>query len=378
MTVKHHQGIHDESLPLSDVASTQVPGTGVTEEGVSGSCEDEASGDATAAAPEAAVDDEDGVSDSNCGHLVHDFARNDQESTVNNAESTRAEPHDAQAAAGEAAEKHKVERPGRAKWMGQLAGLLETAGKKLTGVAGKSDVAANPTPEEAAGETAASSSKAPQPQEGRRHYTKLALGHWNSPHYRKLGKPYDFPHLKALNYIELRKELMNFAESMGNLCAPHSEPFRATVKADCDIRFVGIVTLHIEVTEEDMENQSSLGQFRRRVVSENPFSRRVPERFTRDLLALIEELSLTVSEHAQRAGMPYGRTEFYSTVLEKPATAACTGKVSLKIFGIKADAEDSADRDGEQGEPKTDAPIQPGNRASGSFANELVDPVPTL
>ena len=46
--------------------------------------------------------------------------------------------------------------------------------------------------------------------------------------------------------------------------------------------------------------------------------------------------------------------------------------------GIKADAEDSADRDGEQGEPKTDAPIQPGNRASGSCANELVDPVFTV
>ncbi|CDJ67433.1 hypothetical protein ENH_00036340, partial [Eimeria necatrix] len=94
-----------------------------------------------------------------------------------------------------------------------------------------------------------------------------------------------------------------------------------TVKADCDIPGVGAVTLHIEVVEKDMKNHSSLDQAWRRLISENPFSIRVPERFTRDLLAVTEEMSLTVSEHAQRSGR------------------------------IKQDAEDSADREGEQGEP---------------------------
>nr|AET50657.1 hypothetical protein [Eimeria tenella] len=169
--------------------------------------------------------------------------------------------------------------------MGPLAGLLETAGKKIT--SGNSDVAANPTPEEAAGETAASSSKAPQPQEGRRHYTKLALGDSSSPHYRDLGKPYDFPNLKALNYTELRQELLKFAESMGNLCSPHSEPFRATVKADCDICGVGTVTLHIEIVEENMKNQSFLDQVRERLFLENPFDRRLAQRCATALQSFI-------------------------------------------------------------------------------------------
>ncbi|CDJ62677.1 hypothetical protein, conserved [Eimeria necatrix] len=161
--------------------------------------------------------------------------------------------------------------------MGPVAGLLETAGKKITSVAGKSDVAANPAPEEATGETAASSSKAPQPEKGRRHFTKLALGDSKSPHYRDLGKPYDFPHLKALNYIELRQELLKFAESVGNLCSPHDEPFRAMVKADCNIPGVGAVTLHIEVVEKEMKNQSFLGQVRERLLLENPFERRLAQ-----------------------------------------------------------------------------------------------------
>ncbi|CDJ67801.1 hypothetical protein ENH_00041990, partial [Eimeria necatrix] len=191
----------NEDSPSGDLRIDErqtSPGASAVEERVSRSCEDEAYGGAAAAAPEAAADDEDDDSDSNCGHLVYDVVRSDQESTVTNAETTSAEPHDAQAAAREAAEKHELERQGSARRMGPVAGLLETAGKKITSVAGKSDVAANPAPEEAAGETAASSSKAPQPEKGRRHFTKLALGDSNSPHYRKLGKPYDFPHLKAL------------------------------------------------------------------------------------------------------------------------------------------------------------------------------------
>ncbi|CDJ43394.1 hypothetical protein ETH_00013500 [Eimeria tenella] len=327
---------HDEYRPQSDAASTQAPGTGAAEEGVSSSWEDEAPGDAAAAAPEAAADDEDDDSNSNCGQLVYDVVRSDQESTMESAESTGVEPHDAQAAAGEVAEKHKLERQGRARWMGPLAGLLETAGNKISRIAAKSDVTANPAAGELAGETAASSSKASQPQEGGRFTSKLAFGDSNSPHYRDLGKPYDFPNLKALNYTELRQELLKFAESMGNLCSPHSEPFRATVKADCEICGVGTVTFHIELVEEDMKNQGALSKLRGRLFSDNPFSKRFAERFARDLLALVEELSLEVSEHAQRTEMPNDSTHVYSTVMEKPAAAACTGKVSLKIFGVKA------------------------------------------
>ncbi|CDJ65872.1 hypothetical protein ENH_00011280, partial [Eimeria necatrix] len=177
---------HDESPPQSEAASTQAPGTGAAEEGVSDSCEDEASGDAAAAAPKAAADEEDYDSGRNCGHFVYDVVRSDQESTVTNAKATSAEPHDAHAAAGELAEKHKVERQGRARWIGPLAGPLETTGKEKAGVAAKPDVAANPPAAQAADETAASSSEAPEPEKGRRHFTKLALGDSNSPHYRDL------------------------------------------------------------------------------------------------------------------------------------------------------------------------------------------------
>ncbi|CDJ62768.1 hypothetical protein ENH_00024900 [Eimeria necatrix] len=188
---------HDESPSQSDAASTEAPRTGAAEKGVSISCEDEASGDTAAAAPEAAADEEDEDSDSNCDHRVYDIVRSDQEGTVTNAEATSAEPHDAHAAAGELAEKHKVERQGRSRWMGPLAGLLETAGKKITSVAGKSDVAANPRVGGLAGEAAASSSKASQPEESRHYRSNLAFWDSNSPHYKDLGKPYDFPSLKA-------------------------------------------------------------------------------------------------------------------------------------------------------------------------------------
>ncbi|CDJ67243.1 hypothetical protein, conserved [Eimeria necatrix] len=273
---------HDESPPQSEAASTQAPGTGAAEEGVNDSCEDEASGDAAAAAPEAAADDEDDDSDSNFGHLVYDVVHSGQESTVTNAETTSAEPHDAHAAAGELAEKHKVERQGRSRWMGPLAGDLETAGKKITSVVGKSYVSANPRVGGLSGEAASSSSKASQPVESRGYRSKLALGDSNSPHYKDLGKPYDFPNLKADNYAFLRAKLLMLQAHLDSLCSPHDKPFQAKVEADCNIPGVGTVTLHIEIVEEDVKNQNFLSQF------------------ARDLLALIEELSLKVLKHAQQ------------------------------------------------------------------------------
>ncbi|CDJ43393.1 hypothetical protein ETH_00013490 [Eimeria tenella] len=330
------------------------------------------------AAPEAAADDEDDDSNSNCGTPVYDIVCSGQGRTSSDGDSKIAAPHDAPAAPGRESMKRKMDRLRRARWMGPVAGFLESAGKKISSLAPKSAVAASPAAGGVAGETAASSSEASQSGDTWSFNAKLAVGDSRSPHYKDLRKPYDFPHLKAENYTELRRELLKLAESIGDLCSPHTEPFQATVKADCDISGVGRVTLYLQIVEEDMKFQRSLRKLRGRIISDNPFSRRFPERFTRDLLALAEELSVTVSDRAQKTKLPTGRTEFYSTSLKKPAAAACTGKVSLKIFGIKADAEDIADRDGEQGEPKTDAPIQPGNRASGSSADELVDPVRTV
>ncbi|CDJ66250.1 hypothetical protein ENH_00017470, partial [Eimeria necatrix] len=301
---------HDESPPQSEAARTQAPGTGAAEEGVSDSCEDEASGDAAAAAPEAAADDKDDESDSKFDHLVYDIVRSNQESTVTNAETTSAEPHDAHAAAGELAEKHKVERQGRSRWMGPLAGLLETAGKKITSVAGKPDVAANPRVGGLAGEAAASSSKASQPEESRRYRSKLAFWDPNSPHYNDLGKPYDFPSLKADKYKVLRQELLKLEGSMGNLCSPHSEPFRATVEADCDICGVGTVTLHIEIVEE----------------------------FVRDLLALTEELSLDVLDYAGRKGM----FTVQATVGEVATAAASDVATAGTSRGTKSEMSEEA------------------------------------
>ncbi|CDJ62303.1 hypothetical protein ENH_00012290 [Eimeria necatrix] len=207
----------DEDGPSGDLRfNAQALGTGAAEEGVSRSCEDEASGGAAAAAPKPAADEEDDDPDSKRGHP----------------------------AAGKECGKHTVERQGRARWMGPLAGFLETAGKKISSVSAKSDVAANP----AAGGVV------------------------------------------------------------------------ATVEADCDIRGVGTVILHIEIVEE----------------------------FTRDLLALTEEMSVAISRYAERTR------------------------------SFKADLKDSTDRGGEQGEPKQNAAIQAGNRASGFSANDLVGPVPTL
>ncbi|CDJ66530.1 hypothetical protein ENH_00021640 [Eimeria necatrix] len=213
----------DEDSPSGDLRfNAQALGTGAAEEGVSRSCEDEASGGAAAVAPKPAADEEDDDPDSKRGHP----------------------------AAGKECGKHTVERQGRARWMGRVAGLLETAGKKISSVAAKSDVAANPAAGGVAGKTAASSSKAPQPKERSLYYPKLEFWDLYSPHYRHLGRPYDFPNLKADKYKVLRQELLKLEESMGNLCSPHSEPFRARVKADCDIRGVGTVTLHIEIVEE--------------------------------------------------------------------------------------------------------------------------------
>ncbi|CDJ65873.1 hypothetical protein ENH_00011290, partial [Eimeria necatrix] len=340
-------GVHDESPPQLDAASTQAPGTGAAEEGVSSSCEDEASGDAAAAVPEAAGDDEDDDSNSNCSTPLYDIVCSGRGRTSNDGESTSAEPQGAQAAPGRESVERKMDRLGRARWVGPLAGLLESAGKKISRTAPKSAVAASPATAGIAGETATRSSEAPQPEGEWRFNAKLAVGDSKSPHYKDLRKPYDFPNLKAHNYAELRKVLLKLAESMGNLCSPHSEPFCATVKADCDICGVGTVTFYIQFEEEEMKSQSSLAQLKGKIFSNNPFSKRFPERFTRDLLALTEELILTVSDRAQ------------------------------KTKWIKPDAEGGADRDGEQGERKTDAPIQAGSRAGGSSANELVGPMRT-
>ncbi|CDJ66919.1 hypothetical protein, conserved [Eimeria necatrix] len=258
---------------------TQAPGTGAAEESVSGSYEDEASGGATAAAPGAAADDKDDDCDSKFGHR----------------------------AAGKECEEHRAERPGRARWMGPLAGLLETAGKKISRTYAKANAAANPT----------------------------------------VG-----------GVAEVRQELLKLEESMGNLCSPHREPFRAKVEADCNLRGIGTVTLHIEIVEVS----------------------------TRDLLALREELSVAVTHYARPIRLRNGRTESYFIMLEKPAVSASTGKVSLELFGdpsachfrIKADPKDSTDRGGEQGEPKKNAALRAGSRSSGFSANDLVDPGRTV